>query len=41
MIDGFTFNIHGRFYVDGLDGDNSLDIQDGDHIALLTMPVGG
>jgi ThiS family len=41
MIDGFTFNIHGRFYVDGVDGDNSLDIQDGDHIALLTIPVGG
>ena len=41
MVDGFTFNIHGRFYVDGIDGDKSLQLKDGDHIALLTMPVGG
>jgi hypothetical protein len=41
MIDGFTFNIQGRFYVDGFDGDKSLHFKDGDHIALLTMPTGG
>ena len=41
MVDGYTFNIHGRFYVDGLDGDKSLHLKDGDHIALLTIPVGG
>ena len=41
MIDGYTFNIHGRFYVDGFDGDQSLHFKDGDHIALLTIPVGG
>jgi len=41
MIDGFTFNIQGRFYVDGFDGDQSLHFKDGDHIALLTIPVGG
>jgi hypothetical protein len=41
MIDGYTFNIQGRFYVDGFDGDQSLHFKDGDHIALLTLPVGG
>jgi len=41
MIDGFTFNIQGRFYVDGFDGDKSFHFKDGDHIALLTMPTGG
>jgi molybdopterin converting factor small subunit len=41
MVDGFTFNIHGHFYVDGFDNDQDLQLQDGDHIALLTMPIGG
>ena len=41
MVDGFTFNIHGHFYVDGFDNDQDLQLKDGDHIALLTMPVGG
>ncbi|MGP8080400.1 MAG: MoaD/ThiS family protein [Dehalococcoidales bacterium] len=41
MVDGYTFNIQGRFYVDGIDGDKNLQLKDGDHIALLTIPVGG
>jgi molybdopterin converting factor small subunit len=41
MVDGFTFNIRGHFYVDGFDNDTDLQLKDGDHIALLTMPVGG
>ena len=41
IIEGYTFNIHGRFYIDGYDDDNDLQLKDGDHIALLTIPIGG
>lgn len=41
MVDGYTFNIHGRFFVDGFDDNEELQLKEGDHIALLTMPVGG
>jgi molybdopterin converting factor small subunit len=41
IVEGYTFNIHGRFYIDGYDDDNDLQLKDGDHIALLTIPIGG
>ena len=41
MVDGYTFNIHGRFYTDSDDGDENLQLRDGDRIALLTVPIGG
>ena len=41
MFDGYTFNIHGRFYTDAFDANETLQLQNGDHIALLTVPVGG
>ena len=41
MIEGYTFNIHGRFYTEGYDADETLHLQNGDHIALLTIPIGG
>ena len=41
MVDGYTFNIHGRFYTDSDDRNENLQLQDGDRIALLTVPIGG
>jgi molybdopterin converting factor small subunit len=41
MIDGFTFNIKGKFYIDGDDDDSKLDLKDGDKVAVLTIPIGG
>ena len=32
-----AFNINGRFYLD----DREIQLQDGDHIALLTLATGG
>jgi molybdopterin converting factor small subunit len=41
MVEGYTFNIHGHFYVDGYDDDQDIQLKNGDHIALLTIPAGG
>ena len=41
MVEGYTFNIHGRFYTDIEDKDENLQLRDGDRIALLTIPMGG
>jgi molybdopterin converting factor small subunit len=41
MIDGYTFNIHGKFYVDGYDDDKDIELVNGDKIAVLTIPIGG
>ncbi len=41
IVEGYTFNIHGRFYIEGYDDDNNLELKDGDRIALLTIPIGG
>ena len=41
MVEGYTFNIHGHFYVDGYDNDQDIQLKDGDRIALLTIPTGG
>ena len=37
LMDGFTFNINGRFYVD----DRDLVLEEGDHIILLTLATIG
>ena len=37
LMDGFTFNINGRFYVD----DRDLILKEGDHIILLTLATIG
>ena len=37
LVDGFTFNINGRFYVD----DRDLVLEEGDHIILLTLATIG
>ena len=36
-MDGFTFNINGRFYVD----DRDLILKENDHIILLTLATIG
>ena len=41
MVEGYTFNIHGHFYVDGYDNDQDIQFKDGDRIAVLTIPTGG
>ena len=41
MVDGYTFNIHGKFYIDGYDDDKDILLKNGDIIAVLTIPVGG
>jgi molybdopterin converting factor small subunit len=41
MIDGYTFNIKGKFYIDGYDDDSKLELKDGDKVAVLTIPIGG
>ena len=41
MVMGYTFNIHGKFYIDGYDDDINLNLKDGDRIAVLTIPTGG
>ena len=41
MVEGYTFNIHGHFYVDGYDDDQDIQLKDGDRIAVLTIPTGG
>ena len=37
LTDRYAFNINGRSYFD----DRRLQLQDGDHIVLLTLAVGG
>ena len=37
LMDGFTFNINGRFYVD----DRDLVLKEDDHIILLTLATIG
>ncbi|UCD09484.1 MAG: hypothetical protein JSU79_02250 [Dehalococcoidales bacterium] len=37
LLDGFTFNINGRFYVD----DRDLVLKEDDHIILLTLATIG
>ncbi len=37
LMDGFTFNINGRFYVD----DRDLTLKEGDQIILLTLATIG
>ena len=37
LVDVYNFNINGRFYYDGMD----LNLQCGDHIALLLTPLAG
>ena len=41
MVEGYTFNIHGRFYVDDYDDDQDIKLKNGDRIAVLTIPTGG
>jgi molybdopterin converting factor small subunit len=41
MVQGYTFNIRGHFYVDGYDDDKDIQLKDGDRIAILTIPTGG
>ena len=41
MVEGYTFNIQGKFYIDGYDDDKDLQLKNGDHIAMLTIPTGG
>ena len=41
MVEGYTFNIHGKFYVDGYDNDSDIQLKNGDRIAVLTIPTGG
>lgn len=41
MVAGYTFNIHGHFYVDGYDDDSNIQLKNGDRIAVLTIPTGG
>ena len=41
VVAGYTFNIHGHFYVDGYDDDQDIQLKDGDRIAVLTIPTGG
>lgn len=37
LMGDYTFNINGRFYFD----DRQIQLHNGDHIALLTIPRGG
>jgi sulfur carrier protein ThiS len=37
LMDGYAFEINGRFYV----GDEETQLQDGDHIGLVGLVVGG
>ncbi len=37
LTEYYAFNINGSFYLD----DTEVQIQDGDHIALLTLATGG
>ena len=41
MVEGYTFNIHGKFYVDGYDNDSDIPLKNGDRVAVLTIPTGG
>ena len=41
MVAGYTFNIHGHFYIDGYDDDQDIKLKNGDRIAVLTIPTGG
>ena len=41
MAEGYTFNIHGHFYVDGYDNDQDIQLKNNDRIAVLTIPTGG
>lgn len=37
LMDGYAFQINGRFYVD----DEETNLQDGDHVGLVGLVVGG
>ena len=41
MVEGYTFNIHGHFFVDGYDNDQDIQLKNDDRIAVLTIPTGG
>jgi hypothetical protein len=41
VIEGYSFNIHGKFYIDGYDDDSNLQLTNGDKIAIMTIPIGG
>jgi len=41
MVEGYAFNIHGHFYVDGYDNDQDIQLKNDDRIAVLTIPTGG